>query len=544
MAADPNMRCVCGYRIFRENLVTTSEKTFRWLRFASGGFGATPFGTYFGAGTGGTWGEFFLVVPVTRRRVTCESCQRVRSDTPLGGTGVFGSYVFAGALFVYVTDVSLLSCLRVQFSNAEFGTYTLSPDKFVGLPLPLVTPTPPVVAPTPPPGAQLAGVLRVPLPEVDHDGEYLVSLIDVCAGVETPLAIFPLESTVQTHFPADADLNGLPRALVDANLTADLTLAQPGSGSVTGIPFDRCTGVIEYDARFGTGPTAQGWTQIAGAAGDFGLTAGGILNGVTTTPSYFRQQLPLGAPATSVHAYAKYRVQASDGFSGCGLDFQATAAPGGAADYEGGRVVQTSSSLYTRTLDDSTLSLVDTQAQGPWSEVYFGAKLGDTGFVVLNELTGVSSPVAWGTQAGGPAGPALRCSFGDYAGSNLSAQLRNFVASASGRFVRAMFRSYAPAASAVLRLYFVSDLGLNNSARIKVRYGSLAAGADPYTLGAVSVGTTAFFNTKNVMVEVPLTLSGLPAKSPFWFSVERDWQHPDDVTTATIHLLSATVRAS
>jgi hypothetical protein len=140
--------------------------------------------------------------------------------------------------------------------------------------------------------------------------------------------------------------------------------------------------------------------------------------------------------------------------------------------------------------------------------------------------------------------PRVRAFFGDQDGSNLTSQIRNFVVSASGRFVRAMFRSYAPASSLVLRLHFVSDLGINNSARIKVRYGSLAAGTDPYTLGAVSANTTAYFNTKNVVVEVPVTLTNLPAKSPFWFSVERDWQHVDDTTAATIHLLSATVRTS
>ena len=538
------MRCVCGYRVFRENLTTTTETISRWLRFGAGGFGATPFGTYFGASASGSWGEFSIPTSVTRRRVTCESCNRLRTNTLLSGVGVYGSYTLGGSLFLYVTNVDLLSCLRVKFSNSEFGTYTTSPVKFVGTPLPLVAPTPSVVAPTPPAGAKLAGVLRVELPEVDHDGDYLVSLVDVCAGTELPIALFPLESTVQIHLPAEADLNGLPRSLIDSNLTADLTPSQPGSGSISGIPFDRCTGVIEYDARFGTDPAGQGWAQTAGASGDYGLTAGGILDATTTTSSYWEQSAALATPTTSVHAYAKYRVGAASSGAGQGLEFRAEAAPGSSADYAGARVFQDTDTLYTRALDDSSQNNVDTQVQGPWSEMYLGAKIGDLGFTALNELVGVDVGVDWGNRPGGPLNAELRGLFGDYAGSNLSAQIRNFVVSASGRFVRAMFRSYAPASSLVLRLYFVSDLGINNSARIKVRYGSLAAGTDPYALGAVSANTTAYFNTKNVVVEVPVTLTNLPAKSPFWFSVERDWQHVDDTTAATIHLLSATVRTS
>jgi hypothetical protein len=544
MPADPNMRCVCGYRNFRENLVTTTEEISRWLQFGAGGFGSTPFGTYFGASVSGTWGEFSTSAKVTRRKVACESCQRLRSNTLLSGVGVFGSYVFGGSLFIYVTDVDLISCLQVRFTNAEFGTYTTGPTKFAGAPLPLVAPAPPVVAPTPPAGAKLAGVLRVELPEVDHDGDYLVSLVDVCAGTELPIALFSLESNVQIHLPAEADLNGLPRSLIDSNLTADLTPSQPGSGSISGIPFDRCTAVIEYDARFGTGPLAQGWAQTVGASGDYGLTAGGILDAATTTSSYWEQSAALATPTTSVHAYAKYRVGAASSGAGQGFEFRAEAAPGSSADYAGARVFQDTDTLYTRTLSGSAQNNVDTQVQGPWSEMYLGAKIGDLGFTALNELVGVDVGVDWGTRPGGPLSAELRGLFGDYAGSNLSAQLRNFVVSASGRFVRAMFRSYAPTSSVVLRLHFVSDLGVNNSARVKVRYGSLAAGTDPYALGAVSSDVTAYFNTKNVVVEVPVTLTNLPAKSPFWFSIERDWQHPDDTTAATIHLLSATVRTS
>ena len=544
MSADPNMRCVCGYRVFREAISTKAESVSRWLRF-TGGFGATPFGTYFGSGGIGTWGQFETSAQVTRKRVVCESCQRVRSDTTLGVTGVFGSYVFAGSLYVYVTDTSLLGCLRVKFSDPELGTYTLSPVKFTGLPLPLAAGVPIATAPTPPAGALVAGVLQVPLPEVDHDGEYLVSLVDVCAGYETPIAIFSLESTVQTYFPVDADLNGLPRSIIDSNLTADLTAAQPGSGSISGIPFDRCTGVLEYDARYGTAPDAQGWTQPVGAPGDYGLTAGGILAASTTTSSYWEKQLNLPAPAVSVHTYAKYRVQASNTAGpGEGFELRAEVAPGGGGDYEGARVFQDAGLLQTRRLDGSLQASVEVQAQGQWSETYVGAKLADRGFVLMNNLVPIDVPVVWGTRPGGPLSQELRATFGDVAGSSLTAQLRNFVASAAGRFVRATFRGYAAASSSTLRLYFVSDLGLGNSARVKVRYGSLAFGADPYALGAVSADTTAYFNTKNVVVEVPLTLTNLPAKSPFWFSVERDWQHPDDTTAATIHLLSATVRTS
>lgn len=550
MAADPNMRCVCGYRIFRERVVTVPETVEQWLLFdngAYGGFGSTPFGTFFGSGAAGAWGLFEAEVDRVHKQLSCENCNRLRSDTPLGGVGVFGSYRYGDSLFILVTDTSLISCLRVRFTST-LESVSVSPTRYLGTPLPLAAPTPAVTAASPPPGAPIAGVLRVLLPDVDHDANFVVSLVDVCAGTEVSLTILPLESAVQVHAITEAELDGLPKHLIEVNTIAQVSSSQPGTGSLPGIPFDRCKAVIEYDARFGTLPTAQGWTHAgAGLVGDFTLIDGGVLNIATTVDSYFEKEIVLGAAEATVHLFTKFRVQSSTFGVGEGFEARAEIAPGALGNYQGVRYVQHQYQLDDRKLDGSAQSVRAFRFEGTWTQLFVGARPGTSiafSTVDQDRMEPTSVPVKFGTGSVGGASPSLRARFGDFEGSTLLAQLRNFVASTPGRFMRAFFRSYAAVSSPVLRLYFVSDLDTSASARFKIRYGNLGLGTNPYSLGALSVGTTAFFNTKNVMVEVAVSLPSLTAMAPFWFSVERDWANVDDVTDATLHLLSATVRSS
>lgn len=552
MAADPNMRCVCGYRVFREHIRTVPETVEQWVLYddgSYGGFGSTPFGTFFGSGSAGEWGLFSVEVSRTRKQLVCESCNRVRSDVPLGGVGVFGSYLYGDSIFILVTETSLLSCLRVRFTSSAYGTVDVSPTRHFGPPLPLSAPAPVTTAPTPPAGATTAGILRAVLPDVDHDGDFVVSLVDVCAGVEVQLTIVALESTVQVHTPYEAELNGLPGHLVETNFSILVPSVQPGSGSIVGIPFDRCTAVIEYDARWGTAPAAQGWTHQAsgvGAPTDYSIIEGGVLGINTTDPSYWEREITLGSPGAAVFAYAKCRVQSSTPGTGEGLELRGELAPGGSGNYEGFRSFLQETVIAGRKLDSTGASTWAGRLAAMWSQLFLGEEIGADGVAYFGE-TGflpIDASTVWGTQAGGGANPSLRARFGDVEGSTLIAQLRNFVVSTPGRFMRAFFRSYAPTASPVLRLYFVSDLDTFASAKVKVRYGSLSLGTTPYALGALSASSTVYFTTKNVMVEVTLSLPSLTAAAPFWFSVERDWQNSDDVTAATIHLVSATVRSS
>jgi hypothetical protein len=213
------------------------------------------------------------------------------------------------------------------------------------------------------------------------------------------------------------------------------------------------------------------------------------------------------------------------------------------------RFTQTATEFKERDLPNTLSSGLADRLPVSWTQLYSGDNIGlGKAFYVLDD--GLAVPVdtaGFGTQPGGTVNPRLRAEFGNtqILSGTLVGHIRNFVVSCPGRFVRAFFRSYSAVVAPVLRLNFVSDQdGLSPKARILVRYGSLGLGTDPYAMGTQSVAGTLSFDSRNIMFELPLTLTGLSAKSPFWFSVERDWEHADDLTRATIHLVNATVRST
>lgn len=559
MAADPNAKCTCGYRKFRTTRAVVDTVESQWLLFDSGtqgGFGSTPFGTFFGSGSQSSgWGLFDADVAEVHTQLTCEKCNRLRSDKVLSSFGIFGSYVFGDSIFILTTSSQNLGCLTVRFSNVDLGTVDVTPTVYLGPPLPLVALAPPVVAPSPPPGAVIATILRAPLPDVDHDGEYAVTFIDSCSGSSVFLTTLMLESSVQVHTPREAELDGLPNFhIIESSAQAKLPIGQPGTGSVLGIPFDKCDAVIEYDARFGTDPLTQGFSHVGSSGGtpaDYTLVDGGVLNFVAPNPSYWRKTLTLAVAPASVHVYAKYRVQTSTTGLGQGFEVKGIGSPGASADYKGVRYYQDRDSLYEIDLPNTTSALVADRVAGSWTQIYSGDDPAtDRAFLVLDDgpIAAIDAATVFLTQPGGGVSPHLRGEFGNtqIVGGALTGQIRNFILSCNGRFTRAFFRSYAAVASPVLRMQFVSDLDATDpKARFLVRYGSLTLGTTPYAYGALSVGVTAFFNNpRNVMVEAAVTLPSLTARQPFWFSIERDWQHADDLTKATVHLLAATVRSS
>lgn len=557
MVADPNMRCVCGYRRFREQRPVITSAVEQWVLFDNasyGGFGSTPFGTYFGSGPAGLWGLFGVDVALTHKQVVCENCQRVRSDNVIGGAGVFGSYLFADSIFVLVTDISVLGCMRVRFASADLGiTVDVSPTLYDGPPLPLAAPAPVTTAPTPPTGATVASVLRAVLPDVDHDGTFVVSLVDACSGSTTPLTTIILESTVQIHTPEQADLNGLPRQVITKNFRTDNPVAQPGTGAISSIPFDKCDYVIEYDARFGQLPGAAGFTE-GGSGGTFALVDGGVLSITTTAMDFFYKEVTLGAAATEVHLYAMGRCDASATTTESrGFRLLVDGAPGALGDYSGVQMRLRPNQIASLALDGATAGVLPgfDPPGSSWLNFYVARRFSDTKHpgAIVESFFGQFSSSSWGSGDPGGVSPTFRMGFGDFEGSNLQAYLRNMVASLNGRFMRAFFRSYAAVAAPTLRLYFTADTdaGPGKTARIRVRYGTLGLGANPYSLATASVtDITTSFTTKNQVVEVPLSLNSmaLMPKAPFWFSVERDWSHTDDTMPGTAHLLSATVRAS
>lgn len=557
MAADPNMKCVCGFRRFRESVRVIDDDVEQWVRYDDGvygGFGSTPFGTFFGSGPSGSWGLFELTVARTHKILACESCGRTRSDQIIGGNGVFGSYLLGDSIFVVISDASLLACLRVRFRNDEFDiTVDVSPTVYLGTPLPLAAPAPDVTAPAPPAGATIAGLIRAVLPDVDEDAEFVVSLVDVCAGTETLLTTINLESAVQIHPSSEADLNGIPRFVADNGLRVLMPAAQTSSGGAkVGIPFDWCRTVIEYDARFGQLPVAAGWTEFGGIPFDSAtLEPGGTLllqQGVTG--AIYVQEITLPTAFTQLYMYSRFWVEASDTADpNHGFSMMGDGAPGASGNYVGMRMRARPLTFATKTLTGVGENVFINDMMPGYFEYLTGmAPAATLGLLAFPQLFGGTNKASrWGNGDPGGVNPTVRAAFGDFEGSNLLVHVRNFVVSEPGRFMRSFFKSYAAAAAQTLRLYFTGDIdGVGGtSARIRVRYGTGALGSNPYALGSATiVDATAFFTTRNVVVEVPLSLTGLTAQQPFWFSVERLWDHADDNTQSTIHLIEATVRSS
>lgn len=191
MAADPNMKCVCGYRKFRQTVRTVDERVERWVNFVSddvgSGFGSVPFGTAFGAGAG-MWGLFEIDIQRPKRFINCESCGRTRSATATGGFGVLGGYLVGETVYAVTTDVSILTCIRIRFTRgSEIHTVEVAP--YLGLPLPVAMDASPITTSESIPTGVLAGVIQATVPSGDDglSGEYVVSLVDVCLGTEVEL---------------------------------------------------------------------------------------------------------------------------------------------------------------------------------------------------------------------------------------------------------------------------------------------------------------------------------------------------------------------
>jgi hypothetical protein len=117
------------------------------------------------------------------------------------------------------------------------------------------------------------------------------------------------------------------------------------------------------------------------------------------------------------------------------------------------------------------------------------------------------------------------------------------VVAANGRWIRARFTGYSQVSAPTLRMYLCAETNgsLYKTARFKVKYGQ--AVGDPGAATTLSASATASLGVSNATYEIPVSLPGLVANAPFWFSIERDWTHADDKLDATVHLLHGTVRA-
>jgi hypothetical protein len=187
--ADINVRCTCGYRRFRETVRTVPEVVDRWVHYTpsegSSGFGAVPFGTGFGAGDASLWGLFSMEIERPKRFLHCESCGRMRSAVPTGGFGIFGSYLASGYVYVVVSDVAVITCARVRFTQGD-EQHLVEVTPYLGLPLPVLMEELPEETSDEVPSGELARVLRA-APPSGLAGVYDVALLDICLNAQTPL---------------------------------------------------------------------------------------------------------------------------------------------------------------------------------------------------------------------------------------------------------------------------------------------------------------------------------------------------------------------
>lgn len=540
------MKCTCGHRRFANRREASTAEVSRWMLTADEeleGFGATPFGTGFGAAdSGGSYGRYVSSLRTALLYTYCESCKRLRAVKQLGGIVALGSYVEGNTLFVVASDiVRPVTCFDASFVAPDGTSYVVA--------LQLESATPPPIFGEPiefaeslPVGAVVASsVLSAVLPEVLESGDYLVQIVDRCSGNTTDLVQLFLEASVQVLLPRDADLGGAPVLWLRGFNVNIASATQPAGASVETIPFDKCTGVLEYNAALGDLPDAQGWSlEGVGSIGDFSIVDGRAMGFTTTTISYFEKALTLGANPGRVHGYIKF-LRSSFG-SSLGLDLQALYATNTAA-WRGARVASRDAGIYKVELDDGGAVALDIKGRpAGWEEMGGSQVTAGPGVAWRDDYT-EDATATYGTV--GTAGATeIRARFGRTSGDGptLTGYIRNVVVSAPGRFIRAGFSAYAETSTPVLRLYLsrLSDADTDRTARFRLIYGQ---GLNPYAAESNTADFTATLAAANNLYEFPVSLLGLEAKKPFWFTVERLWSHGDDLFDSTVHLHRITVRA-
>lgn len=554
---NPNRQCTCGWRRFRNRVVRTTETVDRYVYFDNadlGGYGSLPLGLPYGSGGLGEWGLFSGDLRTTSTQTVCENCARIRLEQVISSVVVYGAFITGDYIYIVVSDTeaSGTGCLELRFDGDGPVTALALNRSYPVLPLPAETPSGDTYE-TPPGTA--ASMLRAPIPVAAIEGVYEVFFVDRCSGFEESLGTVILESDMIVLNPKDAHINGAPDYWLTHNVRSRAETIQIASGAVLGIPFDKCDAVIEYDARFGTNPTSQGFT-LTGTPSVEALVSGGALQ--LTTPgaaaaTYYTQDVTLAATVDRVNMYVRYnhRANVDADAAGAGFNVVGAYANGSATPYNGARlkhydvpdmVLLDGSADTAFTIDPTAYKNLN-----GWREM--AAQHHGTDAISLVSKGGEPEQVAntvFGSIAG-PAGadPVLRAQFGDIEGTGVDTLIQNVVVSAPGRFMRASFRAFATTAAPTLRLHLVSDLrvGAFTTARFLVRYGALGVGGDPTAFPTDTVAGTVDFVTANQMFELSLALTALPSGVPFWFTVERDHTHADDAADATAWLLSATVRA-
>jgi hypothetical protein len=512
-----------------------------------GGLGASPFGTFFGAGSGGDWGLFPSTLKVAYLQVSCEACGRVRSQSRLGGAAVFGVFIEGNVVGIAVSDVVRpTSCYSLRVEGPD-GTYERTLSFSASLPPAILAPAPPVVAPTPPAGAPTVNtVLTCTLPEIQQAGLYTLTLVDTCCGCESPLVQVFLEGAPMFLLPRDADLGGAPAQWLRGSRLLPGAV-QPAQSTRQSIPFDKCTSVVEYDSRAGDMPDLSGWVRVGtGPATEWTLVPGGAfrLSTAGANTNYYERTLPLATAPSQIYAYSSLLPE-SIGVGGIGDGFELQALYGAAASPYDGVRVDVREIVYPTRLDGSFEGGSTLPVPSEWISICGGDAAGSTEALYEQSAVelGYVDTAIYGPSLVVAGATSLYARFGNVTGGvPVAANVRTVVV-ADGRFIRPLFSTFTQVSTPTLRLYLAAESGssITKTARFKVTYGPGAGGAyAPLTQVAQA---TINMTIANSIYETAFSLPGLAANQPFWFSVERDWTHPEDILDSTVHLFHATVRS-
>lgn len=551
MTTYPNTFCTCGYSRFRETRRSEVVAVSRWMRFDSegGGFGSTPFGSFFGGnggGEGASWGLFPGLKTTTTLSVACEKCSRVRRSKVVGSFAPYGAYVLSGTIYIVGSDfVRPTGCYRVELVGEDGVVYDLPLTWSPTLPAPLQAEAPAITADIPPTGAALVSdVLTAPLPEVDVSQTYTVVLINTCAGSRTSLVSVVLESTPMILLPLDAFLGGAPRAWLFGQRGRH-PAAAVGSGGRVSLPFDKPQAVVEYNAREGTLPSAQGFTHVGtGVPADYQLLPGGLLGSTAAgLDSYWTKTVALASNPTEAYLYARIQSEAEvshaagDGWLASAAYAQAVSTP-----YVGPALGRSGGSWWGTALDGTTDALVRATARG-WSSCCGYANDASQDQAWVDGEVGV--PLSGAFVPTGTAG-ALEAivEWGDKAGSGVDAVVDHVVASFGGRFIRPRFTAVAPSTSPVIRFYGMSDPNGSSGKLVRFKLRAALGTADPHAEGGIVVYATVNVTASSAIYALSFTIPGLTAREPFTFTLERDVGDAGDTLEATFHVLHGTVQSS
>ena len=440
----------------------------------------------------------------------------------------------------------------------------------------LLSPAPEEADPPPPPDP---GDL-IPEPEPPEPEPLPTTCDDVD---DTTVTILPPPAAPRVEIDLGAaDLNGAPDFWRGLDWREDLFPAPAEGRRPRGIPFDRVRVLIEYDARFGTMPAEQGWRASGEEVKDFYELDGrrALRFKIEGRPAFFTAEAELEKwPPAQLHAYVNVRLdeppealrESAEGFTQL-VEANLAGKPfhGLRADWSKGRG---RGDLHYLSLDGRTVvgSPVPPRRVPPeWRKLSLQAgffhdagrrgwlpkltpeRAGDAerlkelaelwdkhvgrALVSLDEQVEEFKLKEFGETQGGFDRATLRAVFGLTRKEGRAAgSLRNFVASAPGRYIRAWMRAESPSPSPVLELGFVAQEATRAGARFRVRYGRERAGDTALPL-RIAEGTLKLDGEK---ASLRLPLRAVRARDPLVITLERDSLHPDDTLEASVRLVSA-----